>query len=118
MARFTREDWKGRERFTFTPLYDFVAAPYGLVTAAVYGVVHRHCAMRDGVCHASIRRMAELVGLDRATILRHLRRLVQEGYLEDLTPDQRNKPHIYRDIYLGRQHEASPSEHTMPGDRA
>ncbi len=62
MARSSHRDDKGEE-FTFSPLFDLIAAQYGLVTAAVYGVVHRHCQMRDGVCRASTRRMAQLIGV-------------------------------------------------------
>ncbi len=109
MVRSSHNDGKGEE-FTFSPLFDLIAAQYGLVTAAVYGVVHRHCRMRDGVCRASIRRMAQLIGLDATTVMRHLHKLVTDGYLEDLTPDQRNKPHIYRDTYL------VPSRAALPRD--
>ncbi len=112
--RLPRREGDRNEQFTFTPILDIVAAQLGLVTAAVYGVVHRHCQMRDGICRASIRRMAQLVGVDRATILRHLRKLVEAGYLEDLTPDQRNKPHIYRDVYLGTSRESSAPTTSMP----
>jgi DNA-binding MarR family transcriptional regulator len=99
MSRSPRKNRDGGD-LTFSPIFDLVAAQYGLVTAAVYGVVHRHCQLRDGVCRASIRRLAQLIGVDRATVLRHLHKLVEEGFLEDLTPDQNNKPHIYRDVYI------------------
>ncbi len=100
MSRSSRKD--GQEDYTFTPVYDLVAAQHGLVTAAVYGIVHRHCRMREGVCRASTRRMAQMLGIDDVTVLRHLKVLVQAGCLEDLTPDQRHKPHVYRDVYLAR----------------
>ena len=99
MQRVPRKE--AGEQFTYTKLYDLVAAQVGTVNAIVYGVVHRHCQMRDGVCRASMRRLAALVNLDPATVLRHLHELVEAGYLEDLTPDRRNKPHIYRDTFLG-----------------
>src|SRR5512135_2844454 len=105
--RLPRKEGDSNEQFTFTPILDTVAAQLGLVTAAVYGVVHRHCQMRDGVCRASVRRMAQLIGLNATTITRHLHKLVAEGYLEDLTHDQRHKPHVYRDSYLGRSAGAS-----------
>ncbi len=84
------------EEFTFSPLFDHIAGPYGTITAAVYGVVYRHCQMRDGVCRASTRRMAQLVGMDEVTVLRHIHKLVDDGYLLDLTPERRNRPHIYQ----------------------
>ncbi len=95
MGRSTRKDGDGEDS-TFSPLFDRIAAQYGTITAAVYGVVYRHCRMRDGVCRASTRRMASLLGMDEVTVMRHIRKLVQDGYLIDLTPGQRNKPHIYQ----------------------
>ena len=117
MARWTRKDAAAAE-WTFTPLYDLVAAQYGVITAAVYGVVHRHCKMRKGVCNASTRRMAQLLGMDDVTVLRHLHLLVDARCLEDLTPGQRNKPHIYRDIYVGGSRDISASGGSMPGGRS
>ncbi len=95
MSRSSRKVGDGEDS-TFSPLFDRVAAQYGVITAAVYGVVHRHCQMRDGVCRASTRRMASLLGMDEVTVQRHLHLLVREGYLEDLTPDRRNRPHVYQ----------------------
>lgn len=80
----------------FTPVPDALVAKYGLVTAAVYGRVWRYCEMKDGVCYASLESIAEGLGVNRATIMRHLATLVADGYLQDDTPGLRNRPHIYR----------------------
>ena len=104
MSRSPRKGGDSNEQFTFTPILDILAAQFGLVTAAVYGVVHRHCQMRDGVCRASTRRMAQLLGTTHITVQRHLRILVENGYLEDLTPDRGKKPHIFRDLYVMGPH--------------
>jgi DNA-binding MarR family transcriptional regulator len=81
----------------FTPLIDALTTEVGLVQAAVYGAVWRHCQMRDGICTASQDTLAELLGIHRATILRHLKELCKKGYLRDTTPDLRNRPHTYAD---------------------
>lgn len=65
----------------FTPVYDSVAREYGLVGAAVYGVVHRHCLMRDGDCHCSLDTMAYLLGVTESTARRWLRRLEADGWI-------------------------------------
>lgn len=81
----------------FTPVIDALAKELGLIPAAVYGVVWRYCQMRDGVCRAGLEALGAALGLHPATVLRHLKALCRAGYLEDLTPHLRNKPHIYRD---------------------
>ena len=53
--------------------------------------------MSDGVCKASLQKISEGIGIDRATVQRHADKLCEAGYLKDLTPDLRNKPHIYVD---------------------
>ena len=108
MSRSPRTDGDGEET-TFSPLFDRIAAQYGTITAAVYGVVYRHCRMRDGVCRASTRRMARLTGMDEVTILRHIHKLVADGYLSDLTPDRRNRPHIFQLIRSAYPRSASSS---------
>ena len=81
----------------FTPLIDALVKEVGVVQAAVYGIVWRHCQMSNGVCTASQDKMAELLGVHRATVLRHLKDLCKKGYLRDTTPTLRNRPHVYAD---------------------
>jgi len=81
----------------FTPVIDEIAKEYGLVRSAVFGTVWRYCQMKDGVCKASMSTIAEHLGIDRATVLRHAQALCDSGYLKDLSPDLKNKPHIYKD---------------------
>lgn len=81
----------------FTPVIDQLAREYGLMRAAVFGRMWRYCQMQDGVCRASLETISTDLGIDRATVLRHAQELVNDGYLEDTTPEIRNRPHIYRD---------------------
>ena len=81
----------------FTPLIDALVKEVGVVQAAVYGAVWRHCQMSDGVCTASQATIAKKLGINRVTVLRHLKDLCKKGYLRDTTPTLRNRPHIYAD---------------------
>lgn len=81
----------------WTVLIDSLSKEHGLVTSAVFGRIWRFCGMADGVCTASLQRIADDLGLDRATVMRHAQTLVTAGYLNDLTPQRRNRPHTYAD---------------------
>lgn len=84
------------ENDTYTPLFDSLVARYGVITASVYGRIWRYCQMVDMVCKASEETLAEELNLSRATIIRSKRNLVIDGFLMDLTPDLRNRPHILK----------------------
>jgi hypothetical protein len=99
MSNAPRKDNKKADA-GFTMIFDEIVREFGLTTAAVYGVVHRHCLMRDGVCRASTRRLGELVGLSHYTVQRELGMLCEFDYLIDTTPNRRNRPHVYRDCFL------------------
>lgn len=53
--------------------------------------------MADGVCRASLEKLANSLGMSERTIIRHLETLCEGGYLFDTTPELKNKPHIYAD---------------------
>jgi len=53
--------------------------------------------MSTGTCTASLERIAGELGISYKTVQRHVKALVTDGYLEDLTPNLRNRPHQYRD---------------------
>jgi hypothetical protein len=81
----------------FTPSFDCVIQDVGLVGAAVFGRVWRYCQGSRGICDASIETIAGSLNLSTRTVLRWTKALCKAGYLEDLTPKLRNKPHTYRD---------------------
>lgn len=81
----------------FTPIIDAVIEEVGLMSAVVFGRMWRFCQMGDGVCKASLEKIAEGIDVDRATVQRHAEKLCEAGFLKDLTPDLRNRPHIYVD---------------------
>jgi hypothetical protein len=83
----------------FTPIFDVLIEHHkDLVRAAVHGAMWRFCQMQDGVCKASLETIGASIGVSSATAMRHADELVKDGYFEDLTPDLRNRPHIYRDM--------------------
>lgn len=79
----------------FTPLLDDLVHKYGVITAAVWGRVWRYTQQENGVCQASLDKIADELQMNRRTVIRHLEILTQEGYLFDHTPELRNKPHTY-----------------------
>jgi hypothetical protein len=81
----------------FTPVIDALVQELGLMSAVIFGRVWRYCQMEDGVCKASLEKIGDSIGVDRVTVLRHIKDLCDRGYLEDLTPDVRNRPHVYVD---------------------
>lgn len=80
-----------------TAVPDVLIQEYGYVTALVWGMVRRYCQMADGVCRAAVSKIGGRLGMSERTIIRHLDILCRDGYLFDMTPDLRNRPHIYAD---------------------
>jgi hypothetical protein len=81
----------------FTPCIDNITQEYGIMVSAVFGRVWRYCQGERGICDASLETIAEDLRMGYMTVLRHVKLLVNEGLLEDLTPNLRYKPHTYRD---------------------
>lgn len=86
----------------FTPVVDSIAKRHGLVRAAVFGRIWRMCQRYRGVCDASLESLSDGLGVSAATVQRHAVALCDDGYLEDVTPSLRNKPHTYRDTGKAR----------------
>jgi DNA-binding Lrp family transcriptional regulator len=79
----------------FTPILDSLIKKYSLVTASVYGIVWRYAQMEDKTCKASLEKIGARLDLSGKTVERHIKKLCADGYLTDLTPGVRNKPHVY-----------------------
>jgi DNA-binding transcriptional ArsR family regulator len=93
----------------FTPVIDEVVKATSLMSAVVFGRIWRFCQMPDGVCNACLEKISEDIGIDKATVMRHAKILVDAGYLEDLSPDLRNHPHTYKDTGKAALHMAVSS---------
>jgi DNA-binding Lrp family transcriptional regulator len=81
----------------FTPVIDDLIEEMGLMSSVVFGRIWRYCQMEDGVCKASLETIGDGIGVDKATVMRHAKELCEAGYLKDLTPELRNRPHVYAD---------------------
>lgn len=81
----------------FTPCPDLLVQKYSHTTAMIWGKIWRFCQMPEEVCRAAIQRIADELNLSTNTIAKHISLLESGGYIQDTTPDLRNKPHIYVD---------------------
>jgi len=82
----------------FIPVFEVVLSHYDdHVTALVFGRMWQYCRMSDGVCRATIDRLADDLKISGATVMRHIEKLEEGGYIYDNTPDRRNRPHEYVD---------------------
>ena len=82
----------------FTPVVDDIVNDVGVMPALIYGAVWRYCdSSSKRICYASLNKIADRVGLNRRTVIRHLKTLCERGYLIDRTPNKRNAPHTYAD---------------------
>lgn len=79
----------------YTPVPDKLVREYDYTTAYVWGKVWRYCQMQSGTCTASHETIANRAGMSRRTLIEKLNILIKDGYIEDLTPELKNKPHTY-----------------------
>ena len=75
---------------------DVIAQAYSIVTACVYGKIWRYEQLEDGVCRASQLRLSDELNITPKTLRTHIAQLVDGGWIRDITPGLRNRPHIYR----------------------
>lgn len=79
----------------FTPILDTMVQQYGLITAGIYGIVWRYAQMENSICNASLEKIGKRLDVSGKTAERHIKKLCSDGYLTDLTPSIRNRPHSY-----------------------
>ena len=77
----------------------FAAAPMtilyalGPYAAMLYARIKSLARNGDGVCYSSYSHIARTSGFSANTVKKHKKRLEEMGYIVDLTPDRRNRPH-------------------------
>ena len=82
----------------FIPVFEVVLHHYkDYMTALVFGRMWQYCGMKDGVCKATIEKLAQDLEMSTATVMRHIELLEEGGYIYDQTPERRNRPHEYVD---------------------
>lgn len=69
----------------WSPIFDTVVQEVGLMTASVYGVIWRHCQMRNGECTASQETLAGKIGITIRSLQRHAEKLIDAGFLSKVT---------------------------------
>lgn len=79
----------------FSPVLDSMIEEVGPMAALVYARIYRFCQLERKQCDASLETIADSLNVSRKTVERHLKVLVGRGYVLDLTPDLRHKPHNY-----------------------
>ncbi|MCH8093254.1 MAG: helix-turn-helix domain-containing protein [Chloroflexi bacterium] len=74
-----------------TRIFDELIPEFGLVGAAVYGVVWRYCQMRDGSCHATHETLSNELGIGQSTVRRYINELRDAQYIAVIF-DKANSP--------------------------
>ena len=99
-----------------------IAGEFGLMGAAVFGVVWRHFKMRDGYCHCSTKTMAKLTGLSKRSACRWLDRLRSERMIRRIkkaNPEKSEPAHYVCDYtpVVERERKDPVAESPYPVDR-
>jgi len=81
---------------SWKPVYDYLLSQLGPERATVLSVMAWHARGDYGYCNVSADHLAQQCGLSIWVLTAHRRWLVQEGWLEDLTPNTRRFTHHYR----------------------
>lgn len=68
---------------------------YGFEGAYLWGRLRRLCQLGKGTYTISHEALGNRIGMSRRTVIKYLDRLIEDGYVDDLTPDVRNKSHTY-----------------------
>lgn len=82
----------------FNPAPDVLIQRYGrngLIPASIWGKVFRYTKMKHGVCKASIIRMSGELRITPKTFSKYLKKLIEDEFIEDLTPDVEFSTHQY-----------------------
>lgn len=85
----------------FIKLYYIVLKDVGCMSAAaVFGRMMAFAQMTERwVCEASAKTIARELGLSDRTVYTAFQTLESVGYIKDLTPDWKDKPHMYKVKY-------------------
>jgi len=82
----------------YVPVFDALLRKYdNPITPLVFGKMWLYCNMVDRVCRAALATIGGELNIDASTVSRHAERLVADGFLVDLTPELKNRPHVYMD---------------------
>lgn len=77
----------------FVPVSRPLVEELGYQAAYIFGLIWNYCQMESGICNASHDTIANRAGMSRRSVIDYIEKLIEAGYIEDLTPDTRNAPH-------------------------
>jgi len=77
------------------PVFDEIVHKVDPISAAVYGVIFRLSLLEGGrgSCTASKGDIANMCCMSERTVIRHINKLIEKGYIVDNTPSVKNRPH-------------------------
>lgn len=74
----------------YTPCADWMIQEYNLYVALVFGRIYRY-----GKCQATIKTIANSIGVSEKTVERSIKKLEGEKLIIDYSPTLVNRPHTY-----------------------
>lgn len=78
-----------------TIIPDCIKKVVGPSAALMWGEMYRYSQYRDKKCRAAVETLASDCGMSYRSALNQIAILIRAGYIEDLTPGLKNKPHEY-----------------------
>lgn len=78
----------------FNPQPDILIQKYGPAVATVWGVVWRYC-QQTGEAQLTFEQIANRAKVSRRSTVDHVKKLIDDGFIEDKTPNVRNEGHVY-----------------------
>lgn len=78
---------------SWVKLHSRIINELGPIPAMVFGAIEAYSRMDSGLCYASQARIASRVGIARKTVNEAIPKLEAGGFIKNLTPERRNRPH-------------------------
>lgn len=104
---FTKEEAKDiialyqQEKESWSKLHSQILDELGLYPAAVFGVIEGYAKMDHRVCYAAQGTIAQRLNISRGSVNSAIKKLCEAGYLENTTPDKRNRSHKLKVLWNG-----------------
>jgi len=94
-----RPTTKQKEQEAVIPVYDRLVRMTDVLTASIYGVIHRRAAEDpERKYRGTLQEIAETLNIARQNAAHHIALLKALGLIFDEHDGQRGKPHVYRDM--------------------
>lgn len=102
VAQLTYWERDGAGRLVRDEGGDPIIHSFGLIGAAVFGIVWRHAQMQHKNCHCSLSTMSRLLGISTRSAQRWLKTLEREGMIRKIQPANlaESEPAHYVCLYM------------------